>query len=146
MTEHIEAFKEDHLDECAQLLMVTFNTEPWNDNWTLDRAKKALAWTLRVPGFVGLVTLDDGIAGFATGYREPDDVRDVFYLNTFCVKPDVQGRGVGSRLLEHLKAHLEESGVNTIYLITNRGTPAEAFYKKNGYTVNSKDIVMTCEW
>ncbi len=146
MVEHIESFNESHLDECAHLIVSTFNAGPWNDRWTLDRAKKSLTWTLEVPGFVGLVSLDDEVMGFATGYREPDDVCDVFYLNALCVRPDKQGRGVGSRLLEHLKEHVEKSGINTIYLITHKGTPAESFYKKNGYRVSEEDIVMICEW
>jgi aminoglycoside 6'-N-acetyltransferase I len=146
MAERIEAFKRDHLDDCAHLLVSTFNAEPWNDNWTLDTARQEQTWTLRVPGFTGLVSLDDGVLAFATGYHEPDDEREVFYLKTFCVRPDVQGTGVGSRLLGHLKEELGKSGVNTIYLITHKRTPAEAFYKKNGYTVNSEDIVMTHEW
>lgn len=146
MAEWIEGFRRDHLEECATLLVATFNAEPWNDEWTLDTAKRELTWTMGVPGFVGLVSLDEGVVAFATGYREPDDRREVFYLKTFCVKPDAQGTGVGSRLLGHLREHLDKSGVNTIYLITHRGTPAEAFYGKNGYTVNPDDIVMTSEW
>ena len=146
MAERVELLTEDHLNECAHLLMVTFNAEPWNDNWTFEAAKKKLVWTIEVPGFVGLVSLDDGVMAFATGYREPDDERDVFYLKTFCVRPDAQGKGVGSKLLGHLKEELGKSGVNTIYLITHKETPAEAFYKKNGYSVNSEDIVMTHEW
>jgi aminoglycoside 6'-N-acetyltransferase I len=146
MAERIEAFKGDHLDGCAHLLVSTFNVEPWNDEWTLDTAKQELIWTTEVPGFVGLVSLDNGVVAFATGYREPDDRREVFYLKTFCVRPDAQGTGVGSRLIGHLKEHLAQNGVNTIYLITHKGTPAESFYKKNGYTVNSEDIVMTHEW
>jgi aminoglycoside 6'-N-acetyltransferase I len=146
MSERIEPIKEDHIGECAQLLVSTFNAEPWNDNWTLDTAKEELSWTMGVPGFVGLVSLTDEVMAFATGYREPDDEREIFYLKTFCVRPDVQGTGVGSRLLGHLKEHLGKNGVNTIYLITHKGTPAEGFYKKNGYTVNSEDIVMTHEW
>jgi hypothetical protein len=65
MAERIEPLKEDHLDECAHLLMVAFNAEPWNDNYTLDTAKKQLAWTLRVPGCVGLVSIADGVVAFA---------------------------------------------------------------------------------
>ena len=86
------------------------------------------------------------VMAFATGYREPDDRCDVFYLKTFCVRPDAQGTGVGSRLLGRLKERLGEGGVNTIYLITHKGTPAEAFYRKNGYSVSSEDIVMFQEW
>ena len=146
MVEHIESFNESHLDECAHLIVSTFNAEPWKDSWTLDRAKKSLTWTLQMPGFVGLVSLDDEVMGFATGYREPDDVRDVFYLNALCVRLDMQGRGVGSRLLEHLKDELGMSGVSTIYLLTHKGTPAEAFYQKHGYRATEEDIVMICEW
>ena len=146
MDERIESFEEEHVDECARLLVSTFNAEPWNDSWTLDTAKKEIRWTMEVPGFVGLVSLDEGVLAFATGYREPDDRRDVFYLKTFCVRPDAQGTGVGSRLIGHLKERLGEGGVNTIYLITHKGTPAEAFYRKNGYRVSSEDIVMTQEW
>jgi len=146
MAEWIEGFRRYHLEECARLLVATFNAEPWNDEWTLDTAKKELTWTMGVPGFVGLVSLDEGVVAFATGYREPDDRREVFYLKTFCVRPDAHGTGVGSRLLGHLREHLDKGGVNTIYLITHRGTPAEAFYRKNGYTVNPEDIVMTYEW
>ena len=146
MDEQIESFKEEHLDECASLLVATFNAEPWNDNWTLDTAKKEITWTMGVPGFVGLVALNEGVVAFATGYREPDDRRDVYYLKTFCVRPDAQGTGVGSRLIGHLKERLGEVGVTLIYLITHKGTPAEAFYRKNGYSVTSEDIVMFQEW
>ena len=146
MAERIEPFERDHLDGYANLLVATFNAEPWNDDWTLDTAKQEIRWTMRVPGFLGLVSLNEGVVAFATGYREPDDRRDVFYLKTFCVSPDAQGTGVGSRLLGRLKERLGEGGVNMIYLITHKGTPAEAFYGKNGYSVSSEDIVMFQEW
>jgi len=44
MAERIEAFKIDHLEECAHLLMTAFNAEPWNDKYTPETAKKQLAW------------------------------------------------------------------------------------------------------
>lgn len=146
MTERIETFGRDHLDECARLLVSAFNAEPWNDAWTLETARQELAWTMGVPGFAGLVSLDGQVLAFATGWREPDDRREVYYLKTFCVSPNAQGTGVGSRLLARLEEYLDECGVNTIYLVTHRGTPAEGFYRKNGYTVNPEDVVMTREW
>ena len=95
---------------------------------------------------MGFVAVEDEVMGFATGCCEQDDTQEIFYLETLCVRPDSQGRGVGSRLLEHLKGELRKSEINTIYLITHKGTPAESFYKKNGYKVSEKDIVMICEW
>jgi aminoglycoside 6'-N-acetyltransferase I len=146
MSERIETFKVGHLDECAHLFMIAFNVEPWNDQYTLNTARKQLAWHLEVPGCVGLVSINEGIVAFAIGYREPTDVGDVFHLSIFCVRPDLQRTGVGSRLLGHLKDHLAEGRVNTIYLGTNKGTPAEAFYRKHGYKVSDEEIVMTHEW
>ncbi len=146
MAERIEPLTESHLNECAHLIVSAFNAEPWNENWTLDTARKTLDQTLEGPGFVGFVSVADEVTGFATGCPEQEDTQEVFYLETLCVKPDMQGRGVGSRLLEHLKGHLDKSGISTIYLITHKGTPAESFYKKNGYRVSEKDIVMIYEW
>ena len=146
MGERTEEFGADHLDECARLAVATFNAEPWNDEWTFDTARRELAWTMGVPGFAGLVSLDGGVVAFATGYREPDDRREVFFLRTLCVSPESQGTGVGSRLIGHLKEHLGKGGVNTIYLITRKGIPAERFYGKHGYRINDEDIVMTHEW
>ena len=146
MAERIEALTESHIDECANLIVSAFNAEPWNESWTFDTAKKTLDQTLRVPGFLGFVSVEDEVMGFAMGCCEQDDKKEVFYLNTLCVRPDVQGKGVGSRLLDHLKVELGKSGISTIYLITHRDTPAESFYKKNEYRVSSKDIVMVCEW
>ena len=146
MAERIENLRKDHLDECAHLLASAFNAEPWNANYTFDTAKKELAWTLDVPGFVGLVALDEGVVAFTVGYIEQDDEREIFCLKTLCVRPDAQGKGVGSRLMQRLKEKLEKMGVNLIYLTTHKGTPAESFYKKIGYKVSDEDVVMTHEW
>ena len=143
MTERIEKFEEDHLDECAHLFMTAFNAEPWNDKYTLDTARKQLAWHLGVPGCEGFVSVNDGIVAFALGYREPTDVGDVFHLSIFCVRPDVQRTGVGTGLMRHLEDRLREIGVNTIHLGTHKGTPAETFYRKHGYKVSDEEIEMS---
>ena len=83
---------------------------------------------------------------FATGYPQPDDRREVFFLRTLCVGPEAQGTDVGSRLIGHLKENLGKGGVNTNYLITHEGIPAKRFYDKHGYKINHEDIVMAREW
>jgi GNAT superfamily N-acetyltransferase len=50
---------------------------------------------------------------------------------------------VGSRLLNRLEERLGKSGVNSIYLGTNKGTPAEASYRKHGYKVSDEEIEMS---
>lgn len=134
------------MDGCAELLVSAFDEEPWNEHWTLETARKELRWTLDTPGFLGFVSLEEGVMGFAAGYREYDADGTVFYLRTLCVSPVLQRKGVGSRLMRHLKKTLTDMGVNSIYLVTHRGTPAEVFYERNGYVVSSEDIVMVHEW
>ena len=143
MAERIETFGVEHLDDCARLFVTAFNAEPWNDKYIPDTAKKQLDWHLRVPGCVGLVSVIGGVVAFAIGYQEPTDVGNVFHLSIFCVKPDVQRTGVGSRLLNRLEERLGKSGVNAVYLGTNKGTPAEAFYRKHGYEVSDEEIEMS---
>jgi len=100
MAERVEAFGVEHLDDCTHLFMTAFNVEPWNDSYTLDTAKKQLDWQLEVPGCASLVSINnDGIVAFALGYREPTDVGDVFHLSIFCVRPDAQRIGMGSKVL-----------------------------------------------
>jgi hypothetical protein len=65
--EYVENLNKDHLDECAHLLVSVFNAEPWNANYTFDTAKKELAWTIGVPGFLGLMAFDDRVEAFAVG-------------------------------------------------------------------------------
>ena len=145
LVERFEALTEDHLDECAHLVVSAFSGEPWNESWTFETAREELRWILSVPGYEGFVSKGEGISGFATGYREQDGDRRVFYLRILCVRPDLQGKGVGRRLVRHLEETLRETNVTVVYLITRKGGRAEAFYRKNGYGVSSEDIVMTRE-
>ena len=92
---------------------------------------------------MGLVSVNKGVVAFAIGYREPTDVGDVFHLSIFCVRPDAQRTGVGSRLLWQLEERLRDIEIKTVYLGTRKGTPAEDFYRKNGYGVNAEDIEMS---
>ena len=62
-----------------------------------------------------MVSVRDGVVAFTLGYREPTDVGDVFSLSIFCVRPDAQRTGVGSRLLWHLEEHLCDTGTKTVY-------------------------------
>ena len=89
------------------------------------------------------MSVNGGIVAFALGYGEPTDVGDVFHLSIFCVRPDAQRTGVGTRLLRHLEDRLREIGVSTVYLGTNKGTPAEAFYRKHGHEVSQEEIEMS---
>lgn len=145
-TGRISALTEEHLEGCAGVLAAAFNAEPWNEGWTLETARKDMISTLGTPGFLGFVYLEDGVRGFAAGNREQDAANVVFYLSVLCVSPEFQRKGIGGGLMRRLKETLTEMGIRSIYLLTDRGTPAQTFYEKNGYRVSPKDILMFHEW
>ena len=49
-----------------------------------------------------------------------------------CVESQHQNRGIGKLLLDYLIKSLGNN-ISNITLLTDRGIPAEAFYKKNGF-------------
>jgi GNAT superfamily N-acetyltransferase len=49
------------------------------------------------------------------------------------VRPDFEGRGIGSKLLQEAVDWLFDQGVDTISLTTDPGTRAEELYKAHGW-------------
>jgi len=60
---------------------------------------------------------------------------DYFWIQAIAVKNDMQGYGIGTKLLEHIEKYGKEKGVICITLNTGfKRTAAHAFYERNGYT------------
>ena len=58
-----------------------------------------------------------------------------FWIQCIAVKNDMQGKGIGTKLLEHLEKYSREIGVDYITLNTGfKRTAAHAFYERNGYS------------
>ncbi len=135
----------DDLSECSDLFVKVFNRPPWDENWTVSTALARLTEIVGTPGFEGLKAISDGrIIGFALGYAESFDGGGDFYLKEMCVLPDVQRKGIGTAILEELKAHLLRIGARKLYLLTERGGRAENFYEKNGFYTSETMIMVGC--
>lgn len=132
--EEIEVFDEDHLYGCAGLYASVFSLEPWGEPWTTEKARERLAEIYYSPGFEGLVCVVGGEpVGLALGNRVRRAVGRGFLLHEFCVRAEMQGSGMGGRLLACLEDRLREAGVGSVFLLTGSDTPARGFYAKNGY-------------
>lgn len=83
------------------------------------------------------------LIGFSLGYIERWLHSNHFYLNEMCVKATFQSKGIGSILISALEEYCIKNNITDIYLLTARNGQAEAFYKKNGYSVNDKMIAMS---
>ena len=58
-----------------------------------------------------------------------------FWIQGIAVKGDMQGKGIGNKLLEHIEKYGREKGVKYITLNTGfKRTAAHAFYERNGYS------------
>jgi aminoglycoside 6'-N-acetyltransferase I len=123
------------LKECTDLFINVFNKEPWNDNWTQEYAEQYLNDYVSTPGFFGVIAEERSkIKGFIFGIRKKWWSGDEYFINEMCVAIETQRSGIGTCLLNYLENKLQDEQINRITLLTNKGIPAEGFYKKNGFT------------
>jgi len=141
--EIIRELERRDLDECTRLFIRVFNSEPWNDGWTFEKAKKRLEDIFLSAGFYGIgCWRDHSILGIACGNKEQWTDSEHFNLKEFCVDIENQNMGIGSRILGRLEQELMLQKCNRIYLLTMKSGIAESFYKKNGYYASGKMIMM----
>ena len=58
-----------------------------------------------------------------------------FWIQGIAVKNDMQGKGIGTKLLQHIENYGNEKGVEYITLNTGfKRTAAHTFYERNGYS------------
>ncbi|WP_182526570.1 GNAT family N-acetyltransferase [Nocardioides dongkuii] len=129
----ISVMTPDRLDACAELYVEVFRAPPWDETWRLEDARQRLSDFLGAPRSRGLCLAgpDGVLLGFALGRRERYQDEDHFLLQEMCVRPDQQGQGHGSALLEALTADLAD--LRHWYLTTMRDGPAAAFYARHGF-------------
>lgn len=125
--------EENDLIKCTETFIKVFNEAPWNDEWTLTKAEKYLLDFYNTPGFLGVVAIENKeVVGFIVGVRKTWWSGNEFYIHEMCVESQHQNRGIGKSLLNHL-IHSLGNQISHLTLLTDRGIPAEAFYKKNGF-------------
>lgn len=131
---NIRDFKPSDLEFCVELFIDVFNREPWNDQWTNDRAKQYLMDFVSTPGFIGVVAANDsGIHGFIFGVSKCWWKGNEFFIHELCVRSDFHRTGTGTNMLQYLEQTLTTEGIEDIVLLTNRDIPAEKFYVMNGF-------------
>jgi N-acetylglutamate synthase-like GNAT family acetyltransferase len=122
------------LEQCAALLVEAYNAEPWNDNWTQEQALEKLTCFYNSPKFYGLTaTLDGRLVGCCVGNIEPYYSGDYFFLKEMFISVSSQRSGVGTQLLDKLKAYLSSIDIHAIILFTSNKTFPFDFYIKGGF-------------
>ena len=81
------------------------------------------------------VVLEDDVEVGCVAVRIEDDAR---WLEHFYLAPDVQGRGIGGRVLRTV---LAEEDPRPFRLNVLQGSPARRLYERHGFAVDSQDDV-----
>lgn len=140
---NIEAIERDHLLQCADLFVAVFKEAPWNEQWDPGIALMRLTEIYHTPGAYGVLASDlTGMIGFALGYVEQWNQQKHFYLKEMCVQAQRQRSGVGTAMIDVLERQLAQRGVSRIYLLTARESGAEAFYRRCGFYVSPKMVML----
>ncbi len=123
------------LDKCADILVEAYNADPWNDNWTKEKALEKLTCFYNSPKFIGFTaTGDNKLLGCVIGNIEPYYTGDYFYLKEMFVSVQSQNKGVGAQLITTVKEHLKTINIKTIILFTSKDFFPFDFYLKSGFS------------
>ncbi len=122
------------LPACAEILVEAYNSEPWNDAWTPEKALEKLTCLYNSPRFFGWMAYrGERLLGATVGNIEPYFSGDYFYLKEMFILPKAQRKGVGSALFEAVRSRLDSEGISMMILFTsNQGFPFD-FWQKTGF-------------
>ena len=98
----------------------------------------------------GFIAKDnDRVVGFAYGYglTRPDG-KVMFYLHSIGVLPNIQNKGVGSKMMDYIVSFAKENKFSEVFVITEKGnTRACHVYEKSGFKNDiENEIVYVCEF
>lgn len=133
----MQKITEHMIDLIAESFVSVFNSEPWNDSWTKEQAAERLTDIFNTPKFDGAVEVNGNKISaviMGQGQRYYDGIH--FEILEFWVDKNLQGKGIGGKLLNEFTEHLKNKGISNLYLLTMHGERTEGFYKKHGYTTN----------
>ena len=121
----IESARTDDLSAIESLLkavnLPTEGVESFLDNFLVVRKSKADIGSENIFGCIGLESYG------------PDAL-----LRSLAIHPDIQGQGMGKRLVERITRDAKERGISSLYVLTDT---AEELIKKLGFSVTSRDTV-----
>ncbi|MBN1583521.1 MAG: GNAT family N-acetyltransferase [Anaerolineae bacterium] len=139
----IRAFRQQDRLACIELFIQVFCLPPWNDQWSLESAGDYLDDIVDTPGFFGVVGYNDGkLMGVCLGHRKRWWQGDEYHIEELFVAPRVQRRGIGRQIVEYARQELHAAGIGRVTLLTARGTPADRFYNKLGFTRSERLVFM----
>ncbi len=131
------------LQGSAAAFCSAFAAEPWSENWTQSLAETRISELTGTPFSAGFVYEEQGrILAVAAGRVCTYLYGKEYVIDEFCVSAEVQGKGIGSQMIQQIVQDMRAAGCVGIVLQTTHGYPSEHFYLKNGFQRNPDMITM----
>lgn len=139
----VRRYEPRDLQGCGAVFCSAFAAEPWNENWTQQLAETRISELTGTPISAGFVYEENGrILAVAAGRVCTYLYGKEYVIDEFCVSAEMQGKGIGSRLMQRIEQEMRAAGCVGIVLQTTHGYPSERFYLKNGFQRNPDMITM----
>ena len=126
---------ESYLKEIAVLYQNAFMGEPWNDDWSdntqLEEYIKDVSCYFAGLNY-GLVK-DGKLVAVSLGSVRHWWEGTNYNIEEFCVDPEEQGKGTGSRFMGMIEKDIKKNGFAGIFLQTDEDKPSYRFYTKNNF-------------
>ena len=131
------------IDELAKLYVETFNSPPWNDEWSIETASRRLHQMINCEDFYGIKAYQEEIlCGMILGSQEQFYNGIMFNIKEFCVKNEMRNKGLGTNILIEFEKRLRDKEISEIVLFTSRDDGTEGFYHKRGLKSYNSMVMM----
>lgn len=115
--------------------------------WTKETARSRIEQVMTMRGAYSLIMKDeeDAVCGFVMGYYKQYDDIVGYTLEEILIAHELQGRGLGSLLLNELEARARAAGASCIELQAVKDEMHEGYYGKAGYH-DANNFVLKVKW
>ncbi|NFI55576.1 GNAT family N-acetyltransferase [Clostridium botulinum] len=134
---------ENDIEVCAKIFVEAFNTEPWNDNWNIESAYRRLHDIYKSPNFLGVkYTENNEIFGALFGNCEEWFEGRQFNIKEVFVSKKIQGKNIGSKLINSAENEVKKLGVDFMFLSTQNNN-LKNFYLKHDFEETNSLCIMS---
>lgn len=128
------------IEELAKAMALSYSEPPWNEEWSVDKAKERVGSVLSNYNATGFCAIENGeMIGGVLGFEDPYADESFFFVSEIFVAPKCKRRGVGRTLLCHLEQYLSSKGISVMQLISIDDNLK--FYEANGFAEDSVSVM-----